>query len=267
LEEREARLTREVPSLLEVMNRTSDEVNRFERECGGSQERYKKLLEQWSRLYEDLRAQHGNTIDRVKPYFDAAQVLNAASQRVQGVVREFSAAASQHSQAKKELRQIETDLAYGAHRVSLEAEQQDCLSRATVRVLKCQQARDRCEQEYEKALNEYKEAQKALEEWRLQIGDSTIKRTMPCFKQLQQHQITLAHEQQRVGSFAERAKAAKSAYNKSMQELDRINVAVHSARKEHAAEVAEHRARRAQASAEKGPAPEEAPEKAPEVAG
>ena len=35
----------------------------------------------------------------------------------QVVVREFSAAASQYSQAKAELRSIETRLAYGAHKV------------------------------------------------------------------------------------------------------------------------------------------------------
>jgi len=271
LEDREAKLTRDVPKLLEVMNRTSDEVNALERQCGGAQERYKKLLEQWSRLYEDLRAEHGSAIDRVKPYFDAEQALNAASQRVQNVVREFSATASQYTQAKKELRSIESGMDYGAHKVALETDQQDSLSRATVRVLKCQQERDRREQDYEKALNEYREAHKTLEEWRTQIGDALIKRTLPCFRQLQQHQITLAHEQNRVNHFTERAKAAKKAYNTSMRELDRINVAVHGARRDHAAEVAQLQA--AQAAAEdaardKSPeteVPEACPERSPEA--
>ena len=119
------------------------------------------------------------------------------------MVREFSAAASQYSQAKSELRSIETKLAYGAHKavcrgegggfrevgkkiscvvfvggplfvgsfvfffcysflgvldtcrvsfgsgfplptqVRLDRDQQDGLSRATVRVLKCRQAEGR----------------------------------------------------------------------------------------------------------------------------
>merc|ERR1719253_1788335 len=94
LAQRERELTKEVPTLLEAMNRASDEVNLFERRAGEAQGRYRALLEQWSRCYEDLRSQHGVAIDRVKPFFDAAQVLSAASHRVQGVVREFSAASS-----------------------------------------------------------------------------------------------------------------------------------------------------------------------------
>ena len=33
--------------------------------------RYRKLLEQWSRVYEELRSHYGSSIDRVKPYFEA----------------------------------------------------------------------------------------------------------------------------------------------------------------------------------------------------
>ena len=53
----------------------------------------------------------------MKPYFEATATFRSASDKVQGVVREFSAAASQYSSAKAELRSIETKLAYGAHKV------------------------------------------------------------------------------------------------------------------------------------------------------
>lgn len=278
LERLECELTKDVPALLETMNRASDEVNLFELRASEAQRRYKALLEQWSRCYEDLRAQHGVAIDRVKPYFDAAQVLNAASHRVQGVVREFSAASSQHQRAKEELRQVETALEFGAHHVQLEPDQQDGLSRATVRLLKCQQERDGREQDYARALREYQEAQEALDAWRAQIGDALIKRTLPCFRQLQQHQLTLASEQNRITSVTDRAKQAKLQYGSVLRELDRINVAVHTARKgskkacetaappeavaAKAAEVAEP----AEPAATQEPAPEEVPERVPEAA-
>jgi SH3-domain binding protein 5 len=252
----EAQLTKEVPNLLEIMNKSSEEVNIFERKTSDAQGRYRKLLEQWSRLYEDLRLQYGSSIDRVKPYFDASQAASSASQRVQEAVREFSAAASQHAQAKTELRAIETRLAYGAHKVQLDGHQQDGLSRATVRVLKCQQERDRCEQDSAKALREYQDAQEALEGLRAQIGDFTIKRTLPCFRQLQQHQQMLATVQQRINFFTERAQAAKNAYKNSLAELDRINIAVHEARKK----ALSNPSSQAQRSN-----PEDSPEAAPEV--
>lgn len=233
LEIEEKGLTQEVPQLLETMNRTSSEVNAFEQQVSDAQARYKRLLEQWSRLYEDLRSQHGSAIDRVKPYFDGAQAFNAASQRVQAVAREFSAAASRQAQAKAELKVIEERLAYGAHKVQLGQAEQDSLSRSTVHVLRCRQERDRREVEYSKALGDYQAAQKHQESWKAQIGETSIKRTLPCFKQLQMQQNALAAEQQRINSFTERAQCAKTAYNNAIKELDRINVSVHEARKAH----------------------------------
>lgn len=231
---REEELTREVQSLLESMNSKSSEVNAFERQMAEAQSKYKALLEQWSRLYEELRAQHGSAIDRVRPYFDAQQSLRAASHRVQDVIKEFSVAASQHSVAKRELRSIEEGLAYGAHKVQLDGDQQDGLSKATVWVLKCQQERDRREREYVRALKEFQEAQEALESWRAQIGDSMINRTLPCFKQLQHNQITLHNEQQRINTFAERARQAKNGYQTAIRELERVSLAVHSERERYA---------------------------------
>mmetsp|Transcript_80654 Transcript_80654/g.127416 ORF Transcript_80654/g.127416 Transcript_80654/m.127416 type:complete len:306 (+) Transcript_80654:86-1003(+) len=256
---KEAELTKEVPQLLETMNKTSEEVNLFERKASEAQERYRKLLEQWSRVYEELRSHYGSSIDRVKPYFEAAATFRSASERVQVVMKEFCAAASQYSQAKADLRNIETRLAYGAHKVRLDRDQQDGLSRATVRVLKCRQDRDRREQDYAESLREYEEAKQACESWRSQLGDALIKRYEPVFRQLQQHQSTLRTERQRIQGFTERAASAKGIYNKSLAELDRINVAVHEARAV-AKEATE-------APAVPAPAvpPEEAPEAAPEV--
>mmetsp|Transcript_15458 Transcript_15458/g.27680 ORF Transcript_15458/g.27680 Transcript_15458/m.27680 type:complete len:414 (-) Transcript_15458:1-1242(-) len=229
---KEAELTSEVPMLLESMNRASGEVNTLERQVGEAQGRYRQLLEQWSRLYEEMRSQYGSAIDRARPYFDAAQALSLASQRVQAVVREFSAAASQHSQAKADLRAIEERLAYGAHKVTLDRDQQSGLSSATVRVLRCQQERDRREQEYARALRDYQDAQEVAETRRAQVGDSAIRRALPCFRQLQQHQNVLATEQNRINVLNERIRSAKSLYNSSMKGLDRINIAVHTARRD-----------------------------------
>jgi len=235
---REKDLTKEVPVLLDSMNRAASEVNVLERQLGDSQERHRRLLEQWSRLYEDLRRQYGPAIDGAKPYFDAAEVLSAASHRAQSIVREFSAAASQHSQAKAELRCIEEGLAYGAHKVSLDRDQQENLSRATVNVLRCQQIRDKCEQEYANVLQEFQEAQEVVDARRGEIGEAAIRRTAPCFRKLQQHQLELAAEQNRIKMVAERTRIAKHTYHSSMRELDRINVSVHKARSEHVGTIA-----------------------------
>lgn len=232
LVEREDELRQEVPDLLDKMNTASSDVNSLERQAEETQIRYRQLLSTTGRLYEDLRAQYGSAIDRARPYFEAAQALSGASKRVQGAVREFSTAASSHAQAKQELRDIEERLAYGAHKVTLDKDQQSGLSTATVRVLRCQTERDRSEQEYARALREYQDAQEQAEAQRAKAGDSVIRRALPCFRQLQAHQQELERVRRVLGEVNERIRASKTLYNSSLRGLDRINVAVHDARKQ-----------------------------------
>lgn len=231
----EQELTQQVPQLLETMNRSSTEVNTYDLQLAQAQGHHRKLLSQWSRLYEDLRESHGGAIDRVRPYFDATQALAETERRVQAVAREFSGASSLHAQAKQELCKLEAEMemACAGSKVSLDMDQQDAFSRATVRVLKCQQERDHREVEYANALREFQEAQETTEAWRAQLGDLAIKRALPSFRQLQQHQETLAGEQCRIKALTERVRHSKAAYHNSMRALDRISNAVHEARREH----------------------------------
>lgn len=240
LEHVEASLTRDVPSLLEAMNSSSAEVNSLESEAASAQQQYQRLLLEWTSLTEDMRLKHGQSFDSVRPYFDAVHRARTASQRAQGIVRTFSAASSQCTQAKLDLRKIENELAYGAHNVSLDSEQQEGLSRATVRALKSQQERDKCEAEYAKVLKEYQDAKTDLEKCRATVGEAQIRRMMPCFQQLQNRQHHLAEKQKRVSVLQERIRVAKNAYHQSMRGLDRISTAVHNARKEHAKEAKKH---------------------------
>jgi len=121
----------------------------------------------------------------------------------------------------------------GAHSRHVDSNQLDKLSRATEWVMKCQQARDAHEEVYARALRGYQDAQAAVERLRSQIGDNAIKRTVPFFRQAQQHLQVLAAERGRISASTERARSAKLAYNRSIQELERISNAVHAARKSH----------------------------------
>eukprot|EP00927_Polykrikos_kofoidii_P016351 TRINITY_DN17383_c0_g1_i1.p1 TRINITY_DN17383_c0_g1~~TRINITY_DN17383_c0_g1_i1.p1 ORF type:complete len:353 (-),score=78.35 TRINITY_DN17383_c0_g1_i1:49-1107(-) len=233
LQAKEERLTRPVPNLLETMNRASTELNAFERELDDAQACHRQLLEQLSQSHDELRAHYGNSIDKARPYFEANEALTIASDRARSAIRSFSAASSQHTQAKADLRAVEERLAYGAHQIALNGKQQDALSRATVQVLRTQTERDAQERAYATALHEYQEAQEAAETWRCQVGDSTIRLALPCFRRLQHNQRTLDQEQKHINALVEKAKKAKQEYNHCMNELDRINVAVHEARKHH----------------------------------
>lgn len=188
----EEELTRQVPALLDAMNRAATEVNALERRTSEAQLRYKRRLGHWNRLYEDLRSLYGSSFDRVKPYFDRAE---AALECIQGVVDEFSRA--QHD-APHDL--------------------QDRL--------------DRLQHRCAAAVREHREAQQALARWRKKVGDAASKRTLPCFRLLREHQQRLLVEQGRIHELEERTGAAKTAYGRSMRELERISMEVHRVREE-----------------------------------
>merc|ERR1712178_219610 len=96
----------------------------------------------------------------------------------------------------------------------------------------CQEERDKSDQEYVKALREFKEAQEQAEAHRAQVGDAVIKRAMPGFKILQQKQRELEELQRKLADIDERTKVSKKQYNSSLTGLDRINVAMHDARRD-----------------------------------
>merc|ERR550525_1980165 len=52
----EAELTREVPELLDAMNRSASEVNVLERQISEAQLGYQSRLKHWSSLYKELRS-------------------------------------------------------------------------------------------------------------------------------------------------------------------------------------------------------------------
>merc|ERR1712008_653299 len=151
--------------------------------------------------------------------------------------------------------------------MGLDGSQQDGLSRATVRVLKCQQERDRRETDYASVLHEYQEAQEKTDVLRSQIGNATIKRTMPCFKQLQGYHHTLAAEQRMIHCLTERAKTAKASYHSTLRELDRISNAVHTARQLHSSKPSQVTATAAgkERDVAEADVPEETPETTPEA--
>jgi len=136
-------------------------------------------------------------------------------------------------QAKQKLRDVEEFLAYGAHKVAMDSEQQNKLSHATVHVLECQQGRDKCEQEYLDCLREYKAQQAVVNKWRTKIGEATIRKIEPRFKRLHQHQVELAAERDRIDAFSKQLAAAKRSYKGSMHELEHISSCVHQLRQRH----------------------------------
>lgn len=260
--DQEQDLTREVPSLLELMNHASSEVNSLESQLCHARERHSRFLVEWSRLHEDMLAQHGRSICRAKPYFDAAQVLHVAMQHVQDAVREFSASAARHTRSKRELQVVEEQLLHGNRGTMLNVASQEKLAHATLEVQRCQTEHDKCEQECARALHDCKKARDSLMAWRSRLGPLAIQRVQPCFQQLHQHQLRLATEQARISLFTERVRSAKAKYHGSLNELDRISTAVHAVRKPRASVALDARPAGASTQASR---PEETPETVPEV--
>lgn len=201
----EEELTRQVPILLDAMNRASTEANSLEFRVGEAQQRYKERLAEWSQLYDDLRESRGREFARIKPYFYASLELKATSHHMQLVAREFSEASLEYTRA----------LAVS-----------DCDEAARLK-----EDRDKLEEQYVHSLGEYQSAQKALEAMRVHLGDAAISRASPCFEMLQDHQMRLAIECNRINTLGERARAARCVYKASMDKLEGISEAVHEVRR------------------------------------
>jgi hypothetical protein len=212
LEAAEAQLTDQVPLLLDAMNRASSEANTFELRASHAQRRYKAQLGEWNEMYNDLRTKQGRDFDRVKPYYFAALELKGTSHHMQTVAREFSEASLRYERAKQELDTAE------ASRLKDEC--------------------NRREEQYAECLFGYEAAQKALNAMRAKLGDDVISRASVDFESLQEIQMKLAIEQNRINTLVEHARAARCCYKDAMQQLEKISTAVHEVRRLHSSSKA-----------------------------
>lgn len=201
----EEQLTRQVPILLDSMNKASTEANSLELRLDEAQQRYKERLAGWSELYDGLRVTQGREFAIVKPYYFASLELKATSHHMQVVAREFSEASLEYTRALADL---------------------DCDEAARLKL-----ERDRLEALYGNCLGEYQAAQKALEGLRVHIGNAAISRTSPCLEMLQEQQMRLASEYNRINTLGARARAARGVYKESMGKLESISEAVHEVRR------------------------------------
>lgn len=204
LEAAEEQLTLKVPALLDTMNRSSTEANELETRAGAAHRRYKTGLAEWTQLYERLRLKQGHAFSRIKPYYFANQELKASSHHVQTVAREYSEATQEHERALELLHSTEVE--------------------------RLKEERDRLEEQYAQSLSEYQAAQKVLGAQRASLGDDMISRALPHFEMLQERQMCLAIEHNRINTLVERARAARCTYRHSMDELEKISESVHNMR-------------------------------------
>jgi len=201
LEAAEEQLTQKVPVLLDTMNRSSTEANELENRAGEAHRRYKTRLAEWSQLYDHLRLKQGHAFARIKPYYFANQELKATSHHVQTMARDFSDASLLHKRAMESLESTECLLE---------------LINSKGEVARLREERDKLEEEYAQSLSGYQASQKVLEAQRAHLGDVLINQALPHFEMLQEHQMRLAIEYNRINTLVERARAARCVYRDSM---------------------------------------------------
>lgn len=228
----EEELTRSVPSLLEEMNRCSQEINEAEGQIAESNERQKHLQLLLKRVWSSLRARHGSqVVESSKPYFKAARALEAADPQVQNAVRAFSAAVSDNFAAMSSLRSTEAAFECLARRKEpLSEAQQERLARAANRVAQSQEERDRKEHEYTAALAEFRRLRCIVASESASLSDDALKALRPGFRKLYGRKDELAAEVARGAAAERRHKEAKLAYASTLASLEAVSLSVHRAR-------------------------------------
>ena len=211
-----------MPILLDHMNDAAAETNRLESELSQAQGVYKQALADWTCIYRELRSQYGGglsgAIDHAKPYFDALERCQEATNHADCVRRRYRAARRQFKEVVVRLRDS------GSPSPELAAKSRKA------GVAKLSQEVKSLQSEYELALLTLQCTKEDLQQQRSKVGGSTIEGARPCFKALQKVQLPLDAAHKHVAELSEQVASAKARYRNSMKELDGISEAIHSAR-------------------------------------
>lgn len=220
LERTEAELTRDVPTILDRMNQASDSINKLEGKIAQTEMELLNLGQIC--CYEDLRARHGNIIDRTRPYFEAMAKLQSMMKRAKNKAELHSAAVLAHANAVTKLRHMESQPTVEVDDV--------CVAKMRSWVTRCEGHCNSLEEESESSKCQLQEAQKHVENTKKMVGETAVWRAAPCFLALQQQQEKLDRVHRKLKLLTEKASLCKEIYSKAISDLERISSAVHTAR-------------------------------------
>lgn len=216
----------EVPHLLDVMNKASDDINTHELALVAAQKAYQSTLDEWSSFYASWRYQLGpHGIGRATQYAEAVENMHMVSNAMHQSVRNYMDAQAKHDEAKDYL---ENAMALGSNS-HLDEVQQEIVNRSVVRLHEAQFERDRYEGSHLQMKAEFDSARKEVEGLRAK-HHVLLDKCAP-FLSSRRHFLTMLKTQkQQVNERVVALAKAKEAYQAAMHDLEHISETIHQRR-------------------------------------
>ncbi|KAL5277642.1 SH3BP5L family protein [Megaselia abdita] len=213
---------------LEKLNRSTDEINKFEVELDESKLEFQKLLTESATKIKQSSLKIGNAIETAKPYYEARLYATQLTKEVQKAHNNFERAKSNHQAAKEMVYLAEKGL---GEKSTLDAACQEMLSHATSRVNESQL-------DYVDSLNSLK-----IMELKQEVANNraaklqsqlkgALKSSRPYYETRANYNGLLKVQREKIVNLESKVSESKMTYNEALKKLEQISEEIHKMRQD-----------------------------------
>eukprot|EP00958_Prasinococcus_capsulatus_P004021 scaffold375_cov378-Prasinococcus_capsulatus_cf.AAC.26 len=221
-----------VETTLESLNAATDEINRLETRLAEARQT-RKSVRQSSTAKLALYKQHFNatTIRKTAVYFEAYSENTAAQERVLETTRLFTEALDKHELAKRELAELEQQVASG---VDFTPSLQDSLNSAAIEVVDAENQKTSATLAHEQAMLEADNAMAKVDKL-FKKYKSKIPHVKPYYDAEIYQKKVVGIAEQNVGKLERALDGAKGRVQEALEKLNTISEHVHELRRKRSA--------------------------------
>lgn len=226
----ENRITRDVPRLLDQMNKASADLNVLETELRQREQIRQDLVAEWSGKKQDMLPSIGrHALEKSKPYYEALNDQRQCQCQVHIAGGEYGEAMTNWKAAKAALDDSESSMSV---RSRLAPHIQTLLSDLMGHVQCTQRIRDNMEQVYMQKVAEFNCAQNLAQRLLKEIGSKTVDKCRIWYDAYSYYKQRSYEEAEACARVRARIRRAKGRYESAMTRLEEVSNAVHECRKQ-----------------------------------
>ncbi|XP_047460776.1 SH3 domain-binding protein 5-like [Mugil cephalus] len=214
---------------LEILNQSTDDINRWESELEDCRQRFRTVLVEATVKLDEQVKRIGRAVDDSKPYWEARKVAKQAQVEAQKATQEFQRAVENLRAAKETIALAEERLLEEDSR-QFDSAWQEMLNHATQKVMEAEQARTRSEAEHRKTAANYNSCIGHMKQLERKLKRS-INKSRPYFELKAKYYLQLEQLKRHVDERQAKIAVAKAEYSAALRNLESISEEIHAQRR------------------------------------
>ncbi|CAG9817289.1 unnamed protein product [Phaedon cochleariae] len=214
---------------LEILNTTTDEINKLEIEYDEENKTFRMLLSECTRRLKVLSKKLGNCIDKARPYYELFEEAKKAQLECQEAAALYKKAHGIHAAAKETVALAEQQFMSNKNEWQFDNAWQEMLNHATMKVTEAENEKAERGRDHHRKAVVFKEIEDKLKQLEDKL-QKQISKSRAYFDEKALCQDQLNTQKTRICTIKQEIVNAKNLYAQTLKNLEQISNEIHSKR-------------------------------------